>query len=128
MLSKDVKVRRLINRERRKQPAWRTCMQALYQQQLTRLKLQRNSQVGARSGAPGISTPSVDGLHKNLDESLRLKTRMQTITRQEFREELVMEHNSRHAQDLRFWAEIIAQGRVGRDLEDKKYSRKQRRQ
>jgi hypothetical protein len=109
MLSKAVRLRRRINRERRKQPAWRSCMQNYKQSQLTFLKLSRNAQVGA------TGSHSIDSLKYslNISRSIQLKKEQQTMTRPEFMEELERAQKVRHhSWQFVAWARILAENKV----------------
>lgn len=127
MLSKEVKLRRRIKRETRKQPAWRTCMRMLKFQQATLLKMQRNGLVG-KAGMPLNSVTDLKAMHENLDKSRQIMRQLQRMTREEFYAE-VKKEGSNYAIPgrMRSWAELITSGRVDRDIEDKKQMKKFRR-
>jgi hypothetical protein len=99
MLSKEVKLRRRINRKRRKQPAWRTVMQSLKQHQINLLKIQRNGRFGGRTqlldnpiykrGATGTAddVPDLKLLKENMERSKLLSHQQRHMTRLEFYQE-----------------------------------------
>jgi hypothetical protein len=129
MLSKEVKRRRRIKRELRKQPAWRTVMQAMKDAQLSVLKFQRNSIAGARAGATVIPTRrmGLTSMEENLATSLRVKKQRTHMTRQEWYEELAPIYKAPRRFSMRMWAERIVAVHVEREEKDKKEQKKFRR-
>jgi hypothetical protein len=124
MLSKAVKLRQRVNRELRKRPHWRTCMLGLRQQQLTLLKLEFNSVRGAHANTQAVAQPTVS---KYFGDALKLKQQMKHMTREEFLEDLVKNHNTTRTFDMKFWARVLVEGNIDRDIESKKLQRKLRR-
>jgi hypothetical protein len=121
MLSKAVKLRRRINRELRKQPHWRTCMQFTKQHQIDTLKLQFNSTYGAHPPFFRTVQPPVSSY---LEERTRLKTQLRTMTQQEFYDELRVKHSAMQVCNLRFWAQMIAARKIELQDEMRKARRK----
>lgn len=118
MLSKAVKLRRRINRSRRKQPAWRTVMQRLKQHQINLLKVQRNGRFGGRTqlldspiyskGPTGTAddVPNLQLLKENMDRSNLLRHQQDHMTRLEFYKE------SGRSYGWRKGAEIVAKSNI----------------
>jgi hypothetical protein len=123
VLSKAVKFRRRVNRERRRMPAWRLCMRYYKQQQLTLLKLQRNSNYGSRATPVGMD---VDAFRANMLAASKLKFERQDMTRIEWLEEFKAIGNQRWSGTFTPWARILVQVRVDIQQEQKKLKHRRR--
>jgi hypothetical protein len=111
MLSKQVKWRRRVNRELRKQPAWKTCMQALKRQELTRLRWHHNSTYGALV-TPGKWAEAQPITTRYYSEALKLKDQMKAMSRLEFYKELETQHRHLHPGTMRPWARIVIETKL----------------
>ena len=122
MLSKAVKLRRRINREYRRMPAWRRCMRTYKQHQIVHLKVQRNGSYGARGA---ISPVEVKDLHKNLEATRKLQHERQHMTREEWLAEFAAIKDQRRVNSFADWARLIAESRV--EFEDEVMKSRRRR-